>query len=90
MISTRERRPLRPNGGVLSLTETNVLGADARGDNTSLTLRGVGPGNTRVLVNGRRLAPHPISQAEGGVPSLTCSEHQPASHRRDQTGGDSA
>src|SRR5688572_27795625 len=53
-----------PNGGVLSLTETNVLGADARGDNTALNLRGIGSGNTLVLVNGRRLAPHPISQAD--------------------------
>lgn len=65
-----------PNGGVLSLTETNVLGADARGDNTSLNLRGIGSGNTLVLVNGRRLAPHPISQAEGGVPSLAVNINQ--------------
>jgi len=65
-----------PNGGVLSLTETNVLGADARGDNTSLNLRGIGSGNTLVLVNGRRLAPHPISQAEGGVPSLAVNVNQ--------------
>jgi iron complex outermembrane receptor protein len=65
-----------PNGGVLGLTETNVLGADARGDNTSLNLRGIGSGNTLVLVNGRRLAPHPISQAEGGVPSLAVNVNQ--------------
>jgi outer membrane receptor protein involved in Fe transport len=65
-----------PNGGVLSLTETNVLGADARGDNTALNLRGIGSGNTLVLVNGRRLAPHPISQAEGGVPSLAVNVNQ--------------
>jgi len=67
---------LLPNGGVLSLSETNVLGADARGDNTSLNLRGIGSGNTLVLVNGRRLAPHPISQAEGGVPSLAVNVNQ--------------
>ncbi len=65
-----------PNGGALTLTETNVLGADARGDNTSLNLRGIGSGNTLVLVNGRRLAPHPISQAEGGVPSLAVNINQ--------------
>ena len=65
-----------PNGGVLSLTETNVLGADARGDNTALNLRGIGSGNTLVLVNNRRLAPHPISQAEGGVPSLAVNINQ--------------
>lgn len=67
---------LLPNGGVLSLSETNVLGADARGDNTSLNLRGIGSGNTLVLVNGRRLAPHPISQSEGGVPSLAVNVNQ--------------
>lgn len=65
-----------PNGGVLSLTETNVLGADARGDNTALNLRGIGSGNTLILLNGRRLAPHPISQAEGGVPSLAVNINQ--------------
>ncbi len=65
-----------PSGGVLSLTETNVLGADARGDNTSLNLRGIGSGNTLVLINGRRLAPHPISQAEGGAPSLAVNVNQ--------------
>ncbi len=65
-----------PNGGVLSLTETNVLGADARGDNTSLNLRGIGTGNTLVLLNGRRIAPHPVSQAEGGVPSLAANINQ--------------
>jgi iron complex outermembrane recepter protein len=65
-----------PNGGVLSLTETNVLGADARGDNTALNLRGIGSASTLVLVNGRRLAPHPISQAEGGVPSLAVNINQ--------------
>lgn len=67
---------LLPNGGALTLTETNVLGADARGDNTALNLRGIGSGNTLVLVNGRRLAPHPISQAEGGVPSLAVNINQ--------------
>ena len=65
-----------PNGGVISLGEANVLGADARGDNTALNLRGIGSGNTLVLLNGRRLAPHPISQAEGGVPSLAVNVNQ--------------
>src|SRR5688572_3711626 len=51
------------NGGMV-LNETNVLGADARGDNVSINLRGVGSGNTLTLINGRRMAPHPISQAE--------------------------
>lgn len=40
------------------------------------TCGGIGSGNTLVLVNGRRLAPHPISQAEGGVPSLAVNINQ--------------
>lgn len=67
---------LLPNGGVIALDEGNVLGADARGDNTALNLRGIGSGNTLVLINGRRLAPHPISQSEGGVPSLAVNINQ--------------
>ncbi|MBL9201753.1 MAG: TonB-dependent receptor [Opitutaceae bacterium] len=58
-------------GGPITLDEGNTLGADARGDNTAINLRGIGSGNTLVLLNGRRLPPHPISQAESGVPSLS-------------------
>ena len=64
------------SNGAMALNETNVLGADARGDNVSINLRGVGSGNTLVLINGRRLAPHPISQAEGGAPSLSVNANQ--------------
>jgi outer membrane receptor protein involved in Fe transport len=53
------------------LNETATLGATARGDNSAISLRGLGSGNTLVLLNGRRLAPHPISAAEGDVPSLS-------------------
>ncbi len=65
-----------PSGGPISLSEANILGADARGDNNSLNLRGIGSGNTLVLINGRRMSPHPISQAEGGVPSLAINANQ--------------
>jgi outer membrane receptor protein involved in Fe transport len=58
-------------GGPITLDEGNTLGADARGDNSTINLRGIGSGNTLVLLNGRRLPPHPISQAESGVPSLS-------------------
>jgi iron complex outermembrane receptor protein len=58
-------------GGLIVLDEGNTLGADARGDNNSINLRGIGSGNTLILLNGRRLPPHPISQSEGGVPSLS-------------------
>lgn len=40
---------------------TATLGATARGDNASVSLRGIPSGNTLVLLNGRRLTPHPIS-----------------------------
>jgi len=43
----------------------------ARGDVNSINLRSLGVGNTLVLLNGRRLASHPVSQAgEGNVPVL--------------------
>jgi outer membrane receptor protein involved in Fe transport len=51
--------------------ETATLGATARGDNASLSLRGLASSNTLVLLNGRRLVPHPISQGEGGTPTLS-------------------
>src|SRR3954470_7613081 len=63
-------------GGPIVLDEGNTLGADARGDNNSINLRGIGSGNTLVLLNGRRMPPHPISQAESGVPSLSANVNQ--------------
>ena len=41
--------------------ETATLGATARGDNSSASLRGISSSNTLILLNGRRLVPHPIS-----------------------------
>jgi iron complex outermembrane receptor protein len=64
------------NGGPIALDEGNVLGADARGDNNNLNLRNIGSGNTLVLLNGRRMAPHPVSMAESGVPSLAVNVNQ--------------
>lgn len=63
-------------GGPITLDEGNTLGADARGDNNAINLRGIGSGNTLVLLNGRRLPPHPVSQSEGGVPSLAVNVNQ--------------
>ncbi len=45
--------------------ETATLGATARGDNSTVALRGITSSNTLVLLNGRRLPVHPISQSEG-------------------------
>lgn len=58
------------------LNETSTLGAGARGDNSSISLRGLSTGNSLILLNGRRLAPHPISQAESSVPSLSVNVAQ--------------
>jgi outer membrane receptor protein involved in Fe transport len=44
----------------------------ARGDVSSIDLRNLGAGNTLVLINGRRMVQHPVSQAGiANVPVLT-------------------
>jgi len=53
-----------------AITELNNGPQLARGDVASIDLRGLGSGSTLTLLNGRRMAPHPISMAENGVPSL--------------------
>ncbi|MBI5382965.1 MAG: TonB-dependent receptor [Opitutae bacterium] len=52
------------------LNESNTGPQGARGDVNSIDLRGIGSGSTLTLLNSRRYAPHPISMAENGVPSL--------------------
>ena len=59
-----------PSAGELPISEEGTLGAAARGDVASISIRSLGSANTLTLVNGRRLPPHPISQAESGIPSL--------------------
>lgn len=44
---------------------------NARGDVASIDLRSIGTGNTLVLLNGRRLVPHPGTQVENYVPVQT-------------------
>jgi len=44
---------------------------NARGDVASIDLRSIGTGNTLVLLNGRRLVPHPGTQVESFVPVQT-------------------
>ncbi len=56
--------------------ETATLGATARGDNASVSLRGLKSADTLVLLNGRRILPHGISQGEGGVPTLSINVNQ--------------
>ncbi len=56
--------------------ETATLGATARGDNATVSMRGIGSSNTLILLNGRRLPYHPISQSEAGVPTLSTNVNQ--------------
>ncbi|MBL9186485.1 MAG: TonB-dependent receptor [Opitutaceae bacterium] len=55
---------------ISGISEINNGPQLARGDVASIDLRGIGSGSTLTLLNGRRMAPHPISMAENGVPSL--------------------
>ncbi len=52
------------------ISELQVDSQRARGDVNSVDLRGLGSGNTLTLVNGRRMAPFPVSMSENGIPSL--------------------
>ncbi len=56
--------------------ETAFAGAGARGDNANISLRGIPSANTLILLNGRRLAPHPITQTEAGPPTLSVNVNQ--------------
>ena len=60
----------------LPLNDTATLGAQARGDHAAISLRGLPSSDTLILLNGRRLAPHPISTVEGSVPSLSVNVNQ--------------
>jgi iron complex outermembrane receptor protein len=53
------------------INDSTQGGAGARGDIAAVNLRGLGSGNTLVLLNGRRVASHGISANEGGVPELS-------------------
>jgi outer membrane receptor for ferrienterochelin and colicin len=55
---------------ISGITEINNGPQLARGDVASVDLRGIGSGSTLTLINGRRMAPHPVSMAENGMPSL--------------------
>ncbi|MEZ0471462.1 TonB-dependent receptor [Luteimonas salinilitoris] len=63
-----------PQSAAFDNAETATGPNDARGDAASVNLRGLGSGNTLVLLNGRRIAPHPISA--GAVPRLSSNINQ--------------
>ncbi len=67
--TTTELLEYIPQASGLENQEGSTGPNDARGDAASVNLRGLGSGSTLVLLNGRRLPPHPISS--GAVPRLT-------------------
>ncbi|HYD88019.1 MAG TPA: TonB-dependent receptor [Vitreimonas sp.] len=62
-----------PQAGDVTFNEARVAGGinDARGDTASINLRGLGTGNTLMLLNGRRMVLHPAIQVENLVPVAT-------------------
>lgn len=63
-----------PQAAAFDNNETSTGPNDARGDVDSINLRGLGSGNTLVLLNGHRIAPFPI--ASGAVPRLSANINQ--------------
>lgn len=60
-----------PSAAPPEINEGTIASQGARGDVASPDLRGIGAGSTLLLINGRRLAPHPLSGTDQGVPSLS-------------------
>ncbi len=65
-----------PQIGAVTFNESSFTGVNgARGDIGSINLRGIGTGNTLVLLNGRRLVLHPGTQVEDFVPVVTVNSN---------------
>ncbi|GAC31545.1 TonB-dependent receptor [Paraglaciecola polaris] len=66
-----------PQQGEVSFNSERVVGGvnDARGDVSSINLRGIGTGYSLTLLNGRRLVLHPGTQAEDLVPVTTVNSN---------------
>ena len=60
-----------PSAAPPEINEATIASQGARGDVSSPDLRGIGAGSTLLLINGRRMAPHPLSGTDQGVPSLS-------------------
>lgn len=59
-----------PQAGDVGFNTQTLRGGSAgaaRGDVSSINLRGIGPGNTLVLLNGRRIVQHPTTQGSQEV-----------------------
>jgi len=57
-----------PQAGNFEINDSSDGPNSARGDVATVNLRGLGTGNTLILLNGRRIAPHGIAQDVGSVP----------------------
>lgn len=65
-----------PQLGDVTFSEGKFTGVNgARGDVGSVNLRGVGDGNTLVLLNGRRLVNHPGTQAVNQTPVVSVNSN---------------
>ena len=66
-----------PQQGEVNFNSGRVVGGvnDARGDVSSINLRGIGTGSTLTLLNGRRLVLHPGTQSENLVPVTTVNSN---------------
>jgi iron complex outermembrane receptor protein len=56
--------------------ESVTGGANARGDNANVNLRGIGAMFTLVLINGRRVAPHPATTPDAGQLAFSANVNQ--------------
>lgn len=65
-----------PQMGQVGFNEAVTTGVNAaRGDVNSINLRGLGTGNTLVLLNGRRMVLHPGTQTENFIPVVTSNSN---------------
>lgn len=65
-----------PQIGAVGFNESTTTGVNAaRGDVNSVNLRGLGTGNTLVLLNGRRMVLHPGTQTENFIPVVTSNSN---------------
>ena len=67
-ITTDELIASLPQSGAQNFTGESQGPNSARGDVSSVNLRGLGSGNTLALLNGRRMVLHPTTQNENGIP----------------------
>ncbi len=67
-VSAGELLQSLPQAGSFEINDAADGPNDARGDIATVNLRGLGTGNTLILLNGRRITPHGINQDVGEVP----------------------